>query len=320
MRRVVCFGEALIDFLNTDQVQEGELALNAFIQYPGGAPANAAVAVAKLGGMASFAGQVGNDPFGQFLIDALRLYGVDTSLTLVHADAPTALAFVFLDDKGERSFSFRRDRTADIVISRDQIGDDWFDGKPIVHFCSNTLTDRSIADVTRHVVSEARGREAIVSFDVNLRHNLWRSGAADIAAVNDLVARADLVKFSTEEIEYLSRDDRDAFLRECFDAGLTAALVTDGPGEIGIYWRDSSVRINPPSVEAVDTTGGGDAFIGAVLFGLAQQPDPLDYLRDTDRLPRLIKAAARCGALTVTRRGAFPSFPTYAEVENDWDI
>ena len=93
-----------------------------------------------------------------------------------------------------------------------------------------------------------------------------------------------------------------------------------GPGDTVIHWRESRVRISPPSVEAVDTTGGGDAFIGAVLFGLARQSDPLEYLHDTDRLPRLIRAAASCGALAVTRRGAFPSFPTFAEIEDDWDI
>lgn len=320
MRRVVCFGEALIDLLNTDQIQDGKLSLNSFVQYPGGAPANAAVAVAKLGGTAFFAGQVGSDPFGQFLIDALELYGVDTSFTLIHPDAPTALAFVFLDDKGERSFSFRRDQTADIVITRDQVRQGWFDERSIVHFCSNTLTDGSIADVTRHVVFTARRQGAIVSFDVNLRHNLWQAGAADTAVVNDLVGRADLVKFSAEEIDYLSEGHRDAYLDECFDAGLTTALVTDGPGEIEIHWRASRARISPPPVEAVDTTGGGDAFIGAVLYGLARQSDPLAYLRDSDRLPRLIRAAASCGALAVTRRGAFPSFPTSAEIEDDWDV
>ncbi len=99
MKRVVCFGEAVIDFLNTGQLREGEMSLNSFTQFPGGAPANAAVAVAKLGGEAVFAGQVGDDPFGHFLLDALQLYGVDTSIAAVHPTARTALAFVFLDDK-----------------------------------------------------------------------------------------------------------------------------------------------------------------------------------------------------------------------------
>ena len=168
MKRVLCFGEALIDFLNTGQQHEGDLSLNAFTQYPGGAPANAAVAVAKLGGDAAFAGQVGDDQFGHFLIDALRLYG-------------------------ERSFSFRRDGTADIVMTREQVGTDWFRDQPVVHFCSNTLTDAHIADVTRYVVAQARQRGSVVSFDVNLRHKLWPADKVDAGVVNELVHAADVV-------------------------------------------------------------------------------------------------------------------------------
>ena len=105
MSNVLCFGEALIDFLNTGQKQEERLSLNAFTQYPGGAPANAAVAVAKLGGDAAFVGQVGADMFGDFLVQSLAEYGVDTSHVLQHPTLKTALAFVARDEAGERKFS-----------------------------------------------------------------------------------------------------------------------------------------------------------------------------------------------------------------------
>ncbi len=315
---MVCFGEALIDFLNTGQEQEGELSLNSFTQFPGGAPANAAVAAAKLGGNAAFAGQVGDDQFGHFLIDSLRLYGVDTSLTAVHPDAPTALAFVFLDDQGERSFSFRRDNTADVVIAKEQIASEWFSDGPIVHFCSNTLTDRHIAEVTQHVVSRARAHDAVVSFDVNLRHNLWPSGHADAETINGLVRRSDVVKFSREEIEYLCKGDQDAYLQSSFESGLIAALITNGPGDIEICTAMATVTVIPPVVEAVDTTGGGDAFVGAVLYGLSLQDDAKTYLADANRLQSLVLSAAHCGAIAVTREGAFPSFPTFTDVANRW--
>ena len=320
MRRVVCFGEALIDFLNTGQSQEGGLLLNSFTQFPGGAPANAAVAVAKLGGNAAFAGQVSADPFGRFLIESLQRYGVDTSLTSVHPTAPTALAFVFLDENGERSFSFRRDKTADIVIEKEQVGAAWFKDEPIFHFCSNTLTDESIADVTLHAVAEARRHQSVVSFDVNLRHNLWSSGQADRELVNELVHSADVVKFAREELDFLSEGATRAYLDNCLAAGLTAALVTDGPGDMSIYTAGASATVSPPAVDVVDTTGGGDAFIGAVLYGLSQQSDPLDYLADITSLRRLVDSAAHCGAWAVARRGAFPAFPTLADVEKAWKV
>lgn len=320
MKRVVCFGEALIDFLNTGQQREGDLQVNCFKQYPGGAPANAAVAVAKLGGKAAFAGQVGNDQFGHFLLEALRSYAVDTSLAAVHPDAPTALAFVFLDASGERSFSFRRNQTADITITREQVGMDWFQGKPVVHFCSNTLTDDHIADVTRFIVQRARERDAVVSFDVNLRHNLWPAGQADGGTVNELVRGSHIAKFAREELEYLSAGDEDAYLASCFASGLVAALITDGPRDLVIRTAGARASVQPPKVTAVDTTGGGDAFIGAVLYGLSLQEDVMGCLTDIHRLQRLASSAAHCGAIAVTRQGAFPSFPTFAEVAESWSV
>ena len=320
MRRVVCFGEALIDFLNTGQELADGSPHNVFTQFPGGAPANAAVAAAKLGADAAFAGQVGSDPFGKFIIEALERYGVDTSLTLVHPDAPTALAFVFLDADGERSFSFRRDRTADVVITEQQVSSDWFVGKPILHFCSNTLTDPQIASVTRYVVEQARSNESTISFDVNLRHNLWPSGAAEAKLVNDLVPQSDVVKFSTDELNFLCEGSRDAYLESAFASGLSAALVTDGPGDIEVITAQSRASVSPPVVDAVDTTGGGDAFIGAVLYGLSVQDDIAGFLTDADRLKALVASAAHCGAIAVSRKGAFPSFPTFDDVASTWSV
>ena len=320
MRRVLCFGEALIDFLNTGQQHEGDLSLNAFTQYPGGAPANAAVAIAKLGGDAAFAGQVGDDQFGHFLIDALRLYGVDTSHVAKSLSAPTALAFVFLDEDGERSFSFRRDGTADIVMTREQVSPDWFHDRPVVHFCSNTLTDPHIAEVTRYVVKQARQHGSVVSFDVNLRHNLWPAGTADSRLVDEFVRAADVVKFSREELEYLCAGNENAYLGSCFASGLIVALITDGPHDLEIRTSEVQASVTPPAVTAVDTTGGGDAFIGAVLYGLSLQDDVKGYLSDIHRLQRLVASAAHCGAFAVTRRGAFPSFPTFADVADSWSV
>ena len=245
---------------------------------------------------------------------------MDTSLAAVHPDAPTALAFVFLDDKGERSFSFRRDQTADITITREQVGQDWFQDEPIIHFCSNTLTDEHIADVTSFIVQQARERSAIVSFDVNLRHNLWPAGKVGREIVNDLVRKSDIIKFSREELDYLAAGDEDAYLASCFAGGSTAVLVTDGPRDLEVRTAKARASVTPPNVVAVDTTGGGDAFICAVLYGLSLRDDVEDYLADIHGLERLVSSAAHCGAVAVTRQGAFPSFPTFAEVADSWSL
>lgn len=318
MNRIVCFGEALIDFLNTDKREEAPLTLDQFTQFPGGAPANVAVAIARLGGDVRFAGQVGNDRFGAFLIDAMQRYGVDTTLTLTHPTARTALAFVFLDESGERSFAFRRQDTADVLITKEQVGERGYQGASILHFCSNTLTDPGIADVTRHVVEQAQAGDALVSFDVNLRHNLWPGGQADRTLVNDLVGRSAMAKFSREEIEYLGEGLEELYLARMFEEGLKIALITDGPNEIAICTPGSRVPVTPPPVKAVDTTGGGDAFIAGVLFGLARQPDPRTLLTEPDALRALVSFASHCGALAVSRPGAFPAFPAFDEVESHW--
>lgn len=317
-RQVLCFGEALIDFLHIGVQQQGPLQLPAYRQFPGGAPANAAVAVAKLGGLARFAGQVGQDAFGDFLAQALQAYGVDLSLLKRHPTAKTALAFVMLDETGDRSFSFYRDQSADVLFDPEQIGADWFDSKPILHFCSNTLTDDFIAHSTTQLVMQAKAAGCLVSFDVNLRHNLWQEGVAHRERVNALVWQADIVKFSRDELQYLAQgsDSEIAYLQQCLDAGCQLLLVTDGGGRIDYYRVGSApVTVTPPKVQVVDTTAGGDAFIGGLLFSLSCLPAA--SLPQGALLHACIEFATACGAVTVTRPGAFPALPDAAEILAD---
>lgn len=319
MKQVICFGEALIDFLNTGTQADDLLNLDTFTQFPGGAPANAAVAVAKLGGQSAFAGQVGDDHFGHFLVESLRAHGVSTRLTATHPAAKTALAFVFLDDVGERSFAFYRDNTADMVISKDQVSADWFAGQPIFHYCSNTLTEPAMAEVTHHAVSLARGSEgSLISFDVNLRHNLWPSGTAGAESVNEMVYRSHLIKFSREEFDFLCGGNPDTYLARCFAQGVVAALVTDGANTISVHTQDWTFTLDPPTAKAIDTTGGGDAFIGAILYGLSLYDEPLETLADLHGMKPLVRFAAHCGAFTVSRRGVFPALPTFDDVRQEW--
>jgi len=274
MKPVICFGEALIDFLNTGEQSDGPLSLKNYRQYPGGAPANAAVAVAKLGGNAFFAGQVGADPFGDFLADALTQYGVDIQFLARHNEAKTALAFVMLDKNGDRSFAFHRHQTADVLFSADQVSDLWFKDQPIFHFCSNTLTDITIAQATKVAVEKAKHHQALISFDVNLRHNLWQQGNANIKLVNELVFSADLIKFSRDELEYLARDNIDAYVEQCFRHGVSLMVITNGEHDIEYITPQGKQSLGVPNVKAIDTTAGGDAFSGALLFALSQLTQP----------------------------------------------
>jgi len=324
MKQVLCFGEALIDFLNTGEHQDGLINLKNYRQYPGGAPANACVAVAKLGGNALFAGQVGDDLFGHFLIDSLKQYGVDTRFMYNHPHAKTAMAFVTLSHDGDRSFSFYRDETADVLFTEEQISDDWFSSDSIFHFCSNTLTDSNIAMCTKAAVLNAKNQNAIISFDVNLRHNLWPDGNADIELVNELVFDADIVKFSREELDYLAGGDSDAYIKLVLSKGISLIVITDGEHEIEYFNQYDNQTgftrstVDVPTVQAVDTTAGGDSFSGALLFGLSRQEKPREALINQQILLDLLNFATACGAHTVTKQGAYPALPEFDDVKHHW--
>jgi len=318
MKPVICFGEALIDFLNTGAQADGCLSLKNYRQYPGGAPANAAVAVAKLGGNAYFAGQVGNDVFGHFLEQALEKYGVNVSYLSKHPHASTALAFVTLDDTGDRSFSFYRQQTADMLFEQSQIKPEWFNQDAIFHFCSNTLTEEAIAATTKLAVEMAKSNNVLVSFDVNLRHNLWSSGEADSDIVNELVYQSDVIKFSRDEFVYLSQGNEQQYVETCLSRGVSLLVITDGEHDIEFITPQGRKCVSAPTVNAVDTTAGGDAFSGALLMAFSCLEQPKSAFDSLDTLLALIKFASYCGAHTVTKPGAFPALPSFSEVEQYW--
>jgi fructokinase len=323
MKPVICFGEALIDFLNITDKCDEKFRVNDFRQYPGGAPANAAVAVAKLGGRAHFSGQVGSDMFGDFLEQSLKYYRVDTHFLLRHVSAKTPLAFVSLDKVGERSFSFYRDNSADILLTRSQLEKTIFCSEQvndnyIFHFCSNTLTSNDIADTTTFAVKTAKSQGALISFDVNLRHSLWSTAKADIVLVNQLVDQAHVLKFSLEELDYLSKGHHSAFIKRSFNQQACLILVTDGGNDIVYHSKYNSGTIRPPEVDVVDTTAGGDGFVGGLLFGLSQlgfnQAELNKLTKDEERLRCLLYFASACGAYAVSRAGAFPALPSLEQV------
>lgn len=312
-RAVVCFGEVLIDFISQSQIQSDGLSIPLFAQYPGGAPANAAVAVAKLGGNARFAGQVGQDSFGYFLQQALQHYGVCTEHLVLHPTAKTALAFVSHDSHGERSFSFYRDQSADLLYSSAQIRPALFSAASLLHFCSNTLVEPGIAGVTAELLQQARNNGLWLSFDVNLRHNLWPAGLADKEVVRGFVNKAQLLKFSHDELAYLS-DNPEQYIQQLLAAEAHLVVITHDDKPVRYFSRHTHGSLAVPRVLAVDTTAGGDAFIGGLLYQLSLQPELAAFCRDTAAIEAALAFAARCGAHAVTRTGAFPALPVLTDV------
>ncbi|BCE00493.1 carbohydrate kinase family protein [Marinicellulosiphila megalodicopiae] len=312
MHTILCFGELLIDFLNFNLYQDGEDTLNEFRQYPGGAPANVAAAIGKLGGNARFLGQVGDDKFGRFLINALNDYNVDTQFLYIHPIASTPLAFVFLDEHKERSFEFFRTNTADMVFKQEQIVDDVFNDVSIFHFCSNTLTDDHIFAVTMDAIHKAKSHGCTISFDVNLRFNLWKDKQVDIHKITQALQLADIIKVSKEEADWIFSQGFEikSWLQ-------TAKIIwqTDGGNDIQIFTNDMQFSLPSQKVTVVDSTAAGDAFSAGLLLAI-NEFDNLEFSQQT--IKDITKFASSCGAVAVQKQGALPSLPTIKDVQSTW--
>lgn len=314
---VACFGEALIDFLA--QPPKDDAAPRTFVEYAGGAPANVAVGVARLGGGARFIGMLGRDLFGEFLLREFARYGVDTAQARTTDAARTALAFVSLDARGERSFSFYRPPSADLLFGVDDFAAGAFDGVAALHVCSNSMTAPGCAAATLHGMGLAADAGALVSMDLNLRPMLWDADADPRTVVWPALERAHLVKLSREELAFLQDlgTEADVFAR-LFAAQACAVVVTDGAAPIRWCTRDASGVAPTHAVQPIDTTAAGDAFVAGLLHALVRDAIGVDRLphafADDAQRGRLLDYAAAAGALATTRHGAFAAMPADADV------
>jgi len=308
---VVCMGELLIDFVSMESgVTVGDAP--GFLKAPGGAPANVAVAVAKLGQGSAFLGQVGDDPFGRFLAGVLEAENVDVSGLRFSTEARTALAFVSLADKGERSFVFFRNPSADMLMTPDDVAFDVIDRAKIFHFGSITLIDEPAKSATLAAADHARDRGLTVSYDPNLRLPLWSDAESAKAGMLAGMEYATLVKISDEELEFMTGgDDVTPLWRD----DMRLIVVTHGEDGATAYPRGGDpVTMASYSVNPVDTTGAGDGFVAGLLVSVLEHPD--DY---TTKLGEILRFANAVGALTTTGKGAIPSLPTRDQVETFLD-
>ncbi len=319
MRQVWAFGEALIDMMPQYAGTPGASAVEAFRPCPGGAPANIAVAVARLGGDAAFLGRVGADFFGDLIEEALAGYGVDTGHLLRSRHAPTTLAFVAHDAAGERRFSFYRHGAADLEFTADDFPAACFETPAIFHVCSNTLTDEAIRATTLAGLERARAADHIVSVDINYREPLWPRPSEAPAAIAEALGHADVVKASTEELDALYGDPNGTELIErLFASGTALVLVTDGGGPVRVHTAGGTTTVTPPAITPVDTTAAGDAFVGAFLQALANaevtRAGLPEWMAAPDNITAAVTRATQAGALAASRYGAYDALPRSEEL------
>ncbi|HVU82344.1 MAG TPA: carbohydrate kinase [Rhodanobacteraceae bacterium] len=310
---VFCFGEALIDFHADPRAGN---APPAFIPHAGGAPANVAVAVARLGDASAFVGMFGHDVFGDLLLRGLADAGVDTGHTRRTDAANTALAFVTHDARGERSFSFYRPPSADLLFRDGDFDPAIFAAGNIFHAGSCSMTEAASAATTLQGMSRAREAGALVSFDMNLRPALWPRGEDPAPTIWRALALADFVKLSSEELAFLaaSTGSEAAVLERLWSGSTQFVVVTDGERALHWFTRDDSGEMSPFSVRVVDSTGAGDAFVGGFLHALVAADSLATLVEDDTRRDNALRFAAACGALAVTRTGSFAAMPALADV------
>jgi len=301
---VVALGELLIDFVALENgVTVGEA--SGFLKAPGGAPANVAVAVERLGQPAAFLGQVGDDPFGHFLADVLTAEGVDTRGLRFTDKARTPLAFVSLAAEGERSFMFYRHPSADMLMTPDDVAYDVIDSGRIFHYGSITLIDEPVRSATLAAVDHARKRGLLISYDPNLRLALWPSAAAAKDGMRLGLKQAQIVKISEEELEFLTGSDSGYSL---WKDHMQVMIVTHGAKGATLYTETGKTHCPGFSVVSVDTTGAGDAFVAGFLVALLEQGGLHDPMA-------LLRFANASGALTTQSKGAIPALPLRSRVD-----
>lgn len=306
---VVCFGEMLIDFVpTTSGLSLAEAP--AFKKAPGGAPANVAVGIARLGGSSAFIGKVGEDEFGYMLANILKENNVNNEGMRFDPGARTALAFVTLTNAGEREFMFYRNPSADMLLQESELDLDLIRKAKIFHYGSISLITEPCKSAHIAAAKAAKDVGIILSYDPNLRLPLWPSAETAREGILSIWDIADIIKISEEEISFLTKGEDpydDAVVRKLFHPNLKLLLVTEGPEGCRYYTKDFNGRVKGLKVEAVDTTGAGDAFVAAVLSQVAAD---VSLIQDEDRLKDALRFANACGALTVTERGAIPALPT----------
>ena len=317
---VIALGELLIDFTPYGHSGQGQ---TLFERNPGGAPANVLAALSKLGRRTAFVGAVGGDAFGRFLADTLKREAINVDGLVLTEEAHTTLAFVHLDDCGDRSFTFYRKPGADIMLKLENIDLEAIARTKIFHFGSISLTHEPARTATLETAAYARSKGILVSYDPNLRMSLWPGKEQAREAILAGMHLADVVKVSEEELLFLTgTSELEAGSRQLMEQfGLKLLFITLGAE--GSFCRASSggdgayvtARHEGYEVKVVDTTGSGDAFFGGVLHRLLEESHPLNASWTEEKLERLLAFANAMGALTATGKGAIPSLPTLGAVE-----
>ncbi|MDQ5809346.1 MAG: carbohydrate kinase [Actinomycetota bacterium] len=312
MGRIVAIGEVVADIYRDESSSAAELP---FTARPGGAPANVAVAAARLGEEAAFAGSVGRDLFGDFILRALEAEGVQTSgVRRCEPPTRTSLAFVEIGEDGDRSFTFyRSDPAADELISAEDISEELLSGVSFLNFGSILLIKEPARSAVHKAAHLARDLNVPTAFDVNFREHLWPGVEAAREAVDPLLDLSTIVKLGDDEVApLLGTESTEEAAQELLGRGVSLVLVSLGPEGAFYATQEFSGQVPAFEVEVVDATGAGDAFLAATLVHLSE--DPIGSF-DEEQVREAVLRGTAAGALACTDYGAMRALPSKGELE-----
>lgn len=316
MGNLFSIGEILIDFIPH---QKG-IALKdveSFTRVPGGAPANVAAAVTKFGGTASLITKVGQDAFGDFLLEQLTKSGVRTDKIVRTKEANTGLAFVSLQESGERDFSFYRNPSADLLLEESEVNADWFQQGDFLHFGSVDLVESPMKYAHVKAIRAAKARGGIISFDPNVRLPLWDDPQDCRKTILEFIPTAHIVKIADDELEFITGTaDEPKAIASLFTGDVKVVVLTKGAKGADLFVQNKKYSSEGYSVKVEDTTGAGDAFVGGFLYQLLDRDAGQDNLEAivSEHHQEILAFANSAGALVTTGKGAISALPTKEQV------
>lgn len=315
--KLIAIGEALIDFI-PEQSSCPIKEVKSFQPSVGGAPSNVCGAFKKLGGESALITQLGEDPFGDKIMDEFHRNEIDCSYVQRTREANTSLAFVALEEDGNREFSFYRKPGADMLLKPEIIQEAWFRDAYALHFCSVSLGDFPMKDAHREAIRYARKEGVLISFDPNIRLPLWDDHELLKQTVREFMPLADIVKISDEELEFITGKTSIKDAMDLLFTGNTKLVIyTKGSHGAEAYTKTAKGFDAGQKVKAVDTTGAGDAFIGSFLYQLSQSEitvADLDGLEEAYLNKLLCFSNCYC-AESVQKAGVISSYPTGDEMK-----
>lgn len=317
MVEIITLGEILIDLFSI-KVGVSLAEAPGFTRAPGGAPANVAVGIAKLGRKSAFIGKVGSDQFGNFLIKTLKENNVDTSQVKISSDVRTTLAFISPREDGERDFCFYRSPGADLMLSPEEISEDFISQAKIFHFGSLSLVANPSREATFKAIEYAKEAGLVISYDPNLRLSLWDSKEEARRKIIEGLKVSDIVKVNQEELFFITeKNSITSAVGDMLRYRAKIIFITQGRSESAFVRKDGKIHyVDTFQVKSVDATGCGDAFMAAVLVCLLERikdDQNLSYLEAKD-LKEIVRYANAAGALTSLKMGVVPALPKKEEV------